>query len=50
MMMNNIDHVIICMEDMEMVKECNDYIKRIKCDDLNIFVYFVKDIKNIKMC
>ena len=43
-----IDFIVICMEDMEMVKQCNQWIKHKQDDELKIGVYFLKDSKKCK--
>eukprot|EP01083_Nonionella_stella_P157463 511274_1 len=47
-----IDHVIICMDDLQSVQKCMDYVKQYEVENgdcvLRIRVYFVKDSKKYK--
>ena len=43
-----VDFIVVCMDDMEMVKQCNEWIKGKQDDGLRIVVYFVKDSNKYK--
>ena len=43
-----IDFIVVCMDDMEVVKQCNEWIKDKQDDGLKNGVYFVKESKKYK--